>query len=85
MVLTGAAVTALTTACDVRDNMCMSNEYPVAAVGSTLGGACVTNGDRPPAGYVRYPKGKVPQHVGDKWDTYWGNHALDAQGNVIPG
>ena len=46
------------------------------------GGACVKNGDTPPSGYTRYPKGKVPQHVGDKWDTYWETHTVDAKGNV---
>ncbi|MFC4036300.1 SCO0607 family lipoprotein [Streptomyces polygonati] len=81
--LTAAALTGLSTACDtdVRDHMCMSNEYPVAAVGSSLGGACVTNGQQPPAGYVRYPKGQVPLHVDDTWDTYWQSHTLDAHGH----
>jgi hypothetical protein len=51
-------------------------------VGSTAGGACVKNGLAPPSGYARYPKGKMPQHVGDKWDTYWETHTVDAKGNV---
>jgi len=66
----------------VADAMCSSGEYPVLAVGSTMGGACVKNGDNPPSGYTRYPKGKVPQHVDDKWDTYWRTHTVDAKGNV---
>ncbi|MFJ6086331.1 SCO0607 family lipoprotein [Streptomyces sp. NPDC092369] len=65
------------------DAICNTGEYPVMAVGSSAGGACVTNGDAAPSGYVRYPKGKVPQHVGDKWDTYWDSHAVDAQGKVV--
>ncbi|MEU6366707.1 hypothetical protein ABZ876_13500 [Streptomyces sp. NPDC046931] len=60
----------------------MSNEYPVLTVGDT-GSACVGEGDQPPAGYVRYPKGKVPQQVDDKWDVYWRTHTLDKDGNVI--
>ncbi|MFI6401599.1 SCO0607 family lipoprotein [Streptomyces sp. NPDC050548] len=66
----------------MEDAMCGSGEYPVLAVGSTSGGACVKNGDTPPSGYTRYPKGKVPQHVGDKWDTYWETHTVDAKGNI---
>ncbi|MGW3109044.1 SCO0607 family lipoprotein [Streptomyces sp. NPDC001100] len=75
---------ALLSACSfsMEDAMCGSGEYPVLAVGSTAGGACVKNGDAPPSGYTRYPKGKVPQHVGDKWDTYWETHTVDAKGNV---
>ncbi|WUH88897.1 hypothetical protein OG900_01305 [Streptomyces sp. NBC_00433] len=82
--LTAASLIALSTACstDTRDHMCMSNEYPVAAVGSSLGGSCVTSGQQPPAGYVRYPKGQVPAHVDDKWDTYWQSHTLDAHGHL---
>ena len=36
----------------------------------------------PPSGYARYPKGKVPKHVDDKWDTYWQTHTVDAKGNI---
>ncbi|MEU1535985.1 SCO0607 family lipoprotein [Streptomyces fagopyri] len=84
LLVAGAAITGLATACstDIRDHMCEAGEYPVASVGSSSGGACVGNGKQPPAGYVRYPAGKVPQHVDDKWDTYWGTHTLDANGKL---
>ena len=82
--LTGLTAAGLT-ACsmDIRDHECMSNEYPVQAIGPQGGGACATNGQAPPKGYVRYPKGQVPQRVGDKWDTYWNSHGLDANGKLI--
>jgi hypothetical protein len=69
--------------CSIRDAMCRSGEYPVKAVHSTTGGACVKNGEDPPAGYVRYPAGKVPKHVGDEWDKYWSEHELDERGNEV--
>jgi hypothetical protein len=67
------------------DAMCSSGEYPVKAVRSTTGGACVPDGQDPPAGYVRYPQGKVPKHVDDEWDRYWSEHMLDEKGNEITG
>ncbi|WP_306215583.1 SCO0607 family lipoprotein [Actinoplanes sp. RD1] len=66
------------------DAMCGNGEYPVKAVNSTTGGACVPDGEEPPAGYVRYPEGKTPTHVGDKWDTYWDTHTLDENGRESP-
>jgi hypothetical protein len=85
LVLTAAAAVGLTTACsvDLRDAMCQSNEYPVAVVGYAGGGYCVSDKEQPPKGAVRYPEGKVPQHVDDKWDKYWQSHALDANGKLI--
>ncbi|MER6045157.1 hypothetical protein ABT136_31165 [Streptomyces sp. NPDC001856] len=79
-----AAVVALTgcSGWEYREDVCASGEYPVLSVGGT-GGACVSDGKEPPAGYARYPQGKVPQEVGDKWDTYWDTHTLDEDGNVI--
>ncbi|WP_328466428.1 SCO0607 family lipoprotein [Streptomyces sp. NBC_00448] len=84
-VLVGAAVVATSTACgvDLRDRECTSNEYPVQAVGPEGGGQCVTKGKEPPAGTVRYPKGQEPKRVGDKWDLYWQDHGLDANGKLI--
>ncbi|MEU6217510.1 hypothetical protein ABZ845_08305 [Streptomyces sp. NPDC047022] len=67
---------------DFRDAICSSGEYPVLTVNGT-GSACVKNGERPPAGYTRYPEGKVPQHVDDKWDVYWRTHTLDENGHVV--
>ncbi|MEE4541138.1 hypothetical protein V2S66_04040 [Streptomyces sp. V4-01] len=85
MALAGVAVVGMTSACDVdlRDHECMSDEYPVQAVGPEGGSACATNGHEPDAGYVRYPAGQVPQRVGDKWDVYWQSHGLDAAGHLI--
>ncbi|MEU8527111.1 hypothetical protein AB0C77_16165 [Streptomyces sp. NPDC048629] len=47
------------------------------------GSACVSDEQEPPAGYVRYPAGKVPEQVGDKWDMYWHTHTLDKDGKII--
>jgi hypothetical protein len=79
--LTGAL---LTSGCSFQDAICASGDYPVKAVGSTDGADCVPEGQEPPAGYVRYPEGKVPEHVGDKWDEYWSTVVVDAKGNVVP-
>jgi hypothetical protein len=54
----------------------------VLSVGAT-GSACVSDGEEPAAGYARYPRGKVPQEVGDKWDVYWETHTLDENGKII--
>jgi hypothetical protein len=74
----------LTTGC-AEDAICGSDSYPVKAVGSTTGQDCVAEGQDPPSGYVRYPEGKVPERVGDKWDEYWSKVVVDQQGNVVPG
>ena len=71
--------------CSLREAICSSGEYPVQAVGSTSGRACVADGEQPPAGYVRYPEGKVPQHVDDECDRYWQEHRLDERGIEIAG
>ncbi len=76
-----AAAVALT-GCSTEDAICGGGEYPVLAVGTT-GKACAPNGQEPPKGYVRYPEGKVPQHVGDTWDTYWNTHTIDKNGNIV--
>ncbi len=69
--------------CSFREAICSGGEYPVQAVNSTSGRACVADGAEPPAGYVRYPEGKVPKHVDDEWDLYWQEHKLDEQGREI--
>src|SRR5262249_52382457 len=78
----GIAAAFLATGCSFQDAICSSGEYPVTAVGG-IGGACVPVGKNPPAGTVRYPKGEVPQHVGDKWDRYWNNHEILKNGKVV--
>lgn len=65
-----------------QDASCSDGEYPVLAVGST-GSACVSDDENPPKGYARYPEGKEPEHVGDKWDVYWETHTLDTKGRII--
>ncbi|HEU4422179.1 MAG TPA: hypothetical protein VFR67_06515 [Pilimelia sp.] len=34
---------------------------------------------------MKYPAGKVPEYVDDKWDKYWGTVIVDDQGNVVQG
>ncbi|WP_217140322.1 SCO0607 family lipoprotein [Streptomyces sp. AC627_RSS907] len=81
-VLACAVAAAVLTGCATEDAICGGGEYPVLAIGST-GSACAPNGEEPPEGYTRYPEGKVPEHVGDKWDTYWETHTVDKDGRVI--
>ena len=81
----GVAGVLLSGGCAFRESICSSGEYPVAAVRSTTGRACVEDGQAPPSGYVRFPEGKVPDHVGDEWDRYWNEHALDENGREVSG
>ncbi|MGW4201741.1 SCO0607 family lipoprotein [Streptomyces sp. NPDC004726] len=80
-----AAVTVLlTTGCSaMEENQCRGGEYPVIGVGPEGGGACVPNGEEPGDGYVRYPEGKVPKKVDDKWDVYWRDHYVDENGKEV--
>ncbi|GGN08515.1 SCO0607 family lipoprotein [Streptomyces fuscichromogenes] len=80
-----AVAAGLLSACSfsMADAICGSGEYPVMTVGGT-GGACVKNGEAAPKGTTRYPEGKVPQHVGDKWDTYWESHTVNEHGKTVP-
>ncbi|MEV0118439.1 hypothetical protein AB0H77_35210 [Streptomyces sp. NPDC050844] len=83
--LASAAAVVVLTGCaglEYKEDICSSGEYPVMSVGGT-GGACVSDKKDPPAGFVRYPKGKVPQQVDDKWDVYWNTHTVDKDGNII--
>ncbi|MEV8456480.1 hypothetical protein AB0467_24040 [Streptomyces sp. NPDC052095] len=82
LALAAAAVAALTTGCSTQDATCGGGEYPVMTIGGT-GSACQPNGEDPPKGYVRYPEGKVPKHVDDKWDIYWRTHTVDKKGDII--
>ncbi|MFF0477702.1 SCO0607 family lipoprotein [Streptomyces sp. NPDC004284] len=83
--LASAAAIVAVTGCaglEYKEDVCSSGEYPVLSVGGT-GSACVSDKQEPPAGFVRYPEGKVPQQVGDKWDVYWDTHTLDKDGKII--
>lgn len=82
LALAGAVVAGLTTGCSMADATCGGEEYPVLAVGSS-GSACVPKGEEPPKGYARYPEGKVPEHVGDKWDEYWSTRTVDKGGRIV--
>ncbi|WP_374196374.1 SCO0607 family lipoprotein [Streptomyces sp. b94] len=75
-------VAAILTGCSMREATCGGGEYPVMTIGGT-GSACVPNDEEPPAGYTRYPEGKVPEHVGDEWDTYWQTHTVDKDGDIV--
>ena len=65
-----------------NDAICGGGEYPVQQVGGT-GRQCVADEQDPPAGFARYPAGKEPKHVDDKWDVYWRTHAVDGKGNIV--
>ncbi|MFC3410819.1 SCO0607 family lipoprotein [Streptomyces lusitanus] len=67
---------------EYKEDICGADEYPALSVGGT-GSMCVSNNEEPPAGFVKYPQGKVPQQVGDKWDLYWQDHTLDEDGKVV--
>ncbi|MEL5958107.1 hypothetical protein AADR41_25675 [Streptomyces sp. CLV115] len=82
LAVAAATVAMLTTGCSTEDAICGGGEYPVMTIGST-GSACVSDDEDPPKGYVRYPKGKVPEHVDDKWDMYWRTHSVDKDGRII--
>ncbi|MEE1845064.1 SCO0607 family lipoprotein [Streptomyces sp. NPDC093108] len=82
LALAAVTVAALATGCSMEDASCGGGEYPVMTIGGT-GSACVPDHEDPPKGYVRYPKGKVPEHVDDKWDVYWRTHSVDKDGRII--
>jgi hypothetical protein len=71
--------------CTIRDHVCRGGEYPVKQVGSTTGQTCVPDDQDPPAGYVRYPDGKVPKYVDDEWDRYWKKVVVDENGKIVSG
>jgi len=80
---TGVVTAFLVGGCTLQDSVCRAEEYPVKAVGGTTGSTCVPDGEEPPEGYVRYPEGKVPQHVDDKWDKYWSDVVVDENGDIV--
>ncbi|GAA0460063.1 lipoprotein [Paractinoplanes deccanensis] len=84
LIVTALLAGGLAAGCSLQDAICGGGEYPVAAVDSLSGRACVPDGEEPPAGYVRFPEGKEPKHVDDKWDRYWDEHKLDERGVEVP-
>lgn len=85
MALAGVGLSGLmvTSGCGYRENICGDGQYPAIAVGGQGGSACFPDGQEPTSPYVRYPEGKVPQHVDDEWDVYWRDHGIDANGAII--
>ncbi|WP_161952565.1 SCO0607 family lipoprotein [Actinoplanes sp. TFC3] len=79
----GMAGVVVTGGCSIVENICGDGEYPAIAVGPEGGSACFPDGQEPAAPYVRYPEGKVPQQVDDKWDVYWRTHGVDEHGTII--
>ncbi|MEX0167830.1 SCO0607 family lipoprotein [Streptomyces sp. LMG1-1-1.1] len=77
------AAALLLTGCAGQERVCGSGRYPVKAVGNTDGQDCAADGQEPPEGYVRYPAGMVPEHVGDTWDRHWSTVVVDADGRPV--
>ncbi len=80
----GVAGVFTTGGCWGPEAICSSGEYPVAAVRDT-GRVCVKDGQVPPAGWVRFPPGKEPEYVDDRWDQYWQRRLLDENGQEVMG
>lgn len=84
-VLMSATAVGMLTGCagfEYKEDICSHGEYPALAVGGT-GRACFSDKEELSAGYARYPAGKVPKQVDDKWDLYWNTHTLDKDGKII--
>ncbi|MFJ5776952.1 SCO0607 family lipoprotein [Streptomyces sp. NPDC093094] len=83
--LAGTAALLALTGCsglEYREAVCSDGHYPVLAVNNS-GSDCVQDGKEPAPGWTRYPEGKVPQDVDDKWYVYWQDHTLDEDGNIV--
>ena len=83
LAISGIATVVLVSGCLPKERVCSEGEYPAKGVGTPHGAMCQTNGQEPPEGYVRYPEGKVPVHLGDKWDRYWSGVIVDSNGNIV--
>jgi hypothetical protein len=70
------------TGCSIKDASCGGGKYPVMTAGDK-GSSCVPNGEKPRRGCIRYPEGKVPERVGDKWDKCWETHTVDERGKIV--
>jgi len=81
LAVTAVAASLMTGACSFEESICSSGNY--ATLSPEGGSACVKDGEEPPAGWFRYPAGKQPQHVDDKWDIYWRDHRIDKTGKEI--
>lgn len=65
-----------------EEHVCGDGSYPAAQIAGP-GSYCESNGTEPSSGFIRYPKGQVPEMIGDKWDLYWSDHYLDRDGRVF--
>ena len=81
----GAAAALLAAAGPAAEPICQAGQYPVKAVGGTIGAACQQDGTQPSAGYVSYPRGEAPQYVGDKWDNFWSGVVVNGRGQIVDG
>lgn len=81
----GVAAAFLATSGPIADHICDTGQYPIKAVGSRIGMACQQDGTQPSAGYVSYPRGEAPQHVGDKWDNFWSGVRVNRQDQIVDG
>ncbi len=74
-----AAVLVVMTAggCSWDEHVCGGGEYPVKPVDGGIGAQCVKDGKAPPEGFEAYPKGKVPEVIGDQWNIYWSQKQIE--------
>ncbi|MER5295691.1 hypothetical protein ABT382_27015 [Streptomyces pharetrae] len=84
LALTSGVTALLLTGCaGWQERVCMPDEDPVLAVNSS-GSGCVAEDEEPAPGWTRYPEGKVPVHLDDKWDRYWSDKTVDENGRIVP-
>ncbi|MFF8594553.1 SCO0607 family lipoprotein [Streptomyces sp. NPDC015220] len=84
LVLVSAVAALPLTGCAGRqERVCSPGRDPVLAVNDS-GSDCIPSDEEPAPGWARYPQGKVPVHLDDKWDRYWADKTLDQHGRVVP-
>lgn len=67
--LAALLATGLLSGCLAGERMCSSDEYPVYSVEFPESGrACVSDDAEPPAGYARYPEGRVPEYASEDYN-----------------
>jgi len=81
----GVALALVAAAGPTAEHICEAGQYPVKAVGGTIGAACQQDGTQPSAGYVSYPQSEAPQYVGDKWDNFWSGVVVNGRGQIVDG
>jgi len=70
--LTAALLAGTLTSCSLlgEEHVCSGGEFPVYATSNSTGATCVKDGDPAPDGFAAYPKGRVPEVVGDRYDRW---------------